>query len=183
MKPSDGVRAFVLITSIVLGQSELASAQVELSAPATPSQYVRCTAFDLVESPGHPPQDKNCPNTALFRNQAEPVLPMRVCKESPPSEFDACSRAFLAESDKRLNVAYQAARVKLLPSNKQREHHLVLAQRQWLRFRAAHCDEESYKRGETKTIQRETFFYRACLDRENIRRAHYIETAILGRQT
>jgi uncharacterized protein YecT (DUF1311 family) len=181
MKPAEAVRAFVLITSVVLGQPDSASAQVEPSAPATPRQYVRCTAFDLVESPSRAPQDKNCPSTALFRDPREPLLPVRACKESPPSESDACSSAFLADSDERLNTVYREARAKLLLTNKPRERQLVVAQREWLRFRAAHCDEQSFKWGKTKSVQGDTFHYRACLDLENIRRTHYLEVIVLGR--
>ena len=181
MKSSAAIRAFVLIASVMSEQPGLAYAQVEPSAPATPRQYVRCTAFDLVESPGRAPQDKNCPSTALFRDPREPLLPVRVCKESLPSEMDACSSAFLADSDERLNTVYREARAKLLLTNKPRERQLVVAQRQWLRFRAAHCDEQSYKHGRTKSVQGDTFHYRACLDLENIRRTHYLEIIVLGR--
>lgn len=180
MKTFHGLRAVLVAVSAVLGGTEAVIAQ-DQSAPSTPLQYIRCTAFDLVETPGRPPQDKNCPTTALFRDPREPRLPTRVCKEGTPEEERACSDAFLAETEARLNAVYREARTKLQSTGTQRERQLLLAQRQWIRFRTAHCDEQIYAYAQTKSPQRDSFLYRACLDQEAVRRIYYLETQVLGR--
>ncbi len=180
MKTSRSIRAIILAAYVILGETGAVAAQDQLP-PSPQMQYLRCTAFDLVETSGQPPQDKNCPTTALFRDPREPRLPTRVCRANTLDEERACSEAFLAATEVRLNTVYREAQTKLQSAGTQRARQLLLSQRQWIRFRAAHCDEQSFAHGETKTPQRDTFSYRACLDLEAVRRTYYLEINVLGR--